>query len=208
MRPYIIVNCAMSLDGKIALPSRIQTKISDEEDMTRVYRLRHECDAVLVGIETVLSDDPKLSVKEKYVKNPNQPYKIIIDSKCRTPINASVFENNKVIIATTLDKSMDYPAEIIICGKEKVDLKKLMEILFEKGIKKILVEGGGTIIWSFLKEGLVDEIYVFIGNIIIGGKNSPTLADGDGSENFQDIISLKLMDIIKFEKGILLKYKI
>lgn len=208
MRPYVIINCAMSLDGKIALPSKIQTKISSEKDIVRVHKLRNECDAILVGIGTVLSDDPKLTVKEKYVKNPSQPYKIVIDSKLRIQKNAKIFENNKAIVATTIGKSKNLPCEIIECGDEKVDLKKLLEILSSKGIKKILVEGGGTIIWSFLKERLADEIYVFIGNIIIGGKNSPTLADGEGAKNFNEIISLELKSIKKLNNGILLKYKV
>lgn len=208
MRPYVIINCAMSLDGKIALPSRIQTRISSEDDMARVYKLRNECDAVLVGIETILSDDPKLSVKDKYVPNPNQPYKIVIDSKCRIPSDAKVFENNKAIIVTTIGKSKELSCEIIECGDDKVDLKKLLEILFQKGIKKILVEGGGTIIWSFLRENLVDELYIFIGNIIIGGKNSPTFADGEGVKNFNEIIKLKLSSIDQSDEGILLRYKL
>lgn len=198
----------MSLDGKIALPSRIQTKISSDEDIARVYRLRSECDAVLVGIETVLSDDPKLIVKDKYVKNPKQPYKIVVDSNLRILKDAQVFVNNKAIIATTKGKVKDLPAEIVECGEERVDLKKLMTILHDKGINKILIEGGGTIIWSFLKERLVDELYVFIGNIIIGGKNSPTFTDGEGAKSYKEIISLDLKEIKKSDKGILLKYKV
>ena len=71
-KPYVIINCAMSADGKIALPTRKQLRISSEEDIKRMYNLRNKCDGVLVGVGTILSDDPKLTVKEKYVKNPNK----------------------------------------------------------------------------------------------------------------------------------------
>ncbi len=79
-RPYVVINCAMSADGKIASPSGKQMRISCDEDIKRMYELRNGCDAVLVGINTVLSDDPKLTVKEKYVKNPKQPIRIVLDT--------------------------------------------------------------------------------------------------------------------------------
>jgi len=85
--PHVIINCAMSLDGKLASQSGRQMKISCEEDIKRMYKLRNNYDAVLVGIGTVLSDDPKLTVKEKYVKNPKQPIRIVLDTYCKTPID-------------------------------------------------------------------------------------------------------------------------
>ncbi|HDH81938.1 MAG TPA: 5-amino-6-(5-phosphoribosylamino)uracil reductase, partial [Thermoplasmatales archaeon] len=91
MKPFVIVNCAMSIDGKIAFPDRKQAKISNDEDMARVHKLRDECDAVLVGIGTVLSDNPKLTVKEKYVQNPSNPLRVVLDSNFRTPRDAEVF---------------------------------------------------------------------------------------------------------------------
>ena len=81
MPPFVTVNCAMSADGKIALPTRRQTRISSEEDIARVHRLRNASDAILVGIGTVLSDDPSLLVKEKYVRRPRRPLRIVLDSR-------------------------------------------------------------------------------------------------------------------------------
>ena len=86
-KPYVIVNCAISADGKIALSSGNQIRISCEEDIKRVYRLRNKNDAILVGINTIISDDPKLTVKKDYVKKIHQPIRIILDSTCKTPKN-------------------------------------------------------------------------------------------------------------------------
>ena len=100
-RPNVIINCAMSADGKIALPNRRQLRISCDEDIKRMYNLRNNADAVLVGIGTILSDDPKLTVKEKYVNNPKQPLRIILDNKCRTPKDALVLNDSaKTLIIT------------------------------------------------------------------------------------------------------------
>lgn len=207
MRPYVIVNCAMSVDGKIALANRKQIRISNEEDMKRVYMLRHECDAVLVGIGTVLNDDPKLTVKEKYVKNPSQPLRIVLDSNFRTPKNAEVMSKDApTLIVTTCKQFKKGNIEVIKCGEEKVNLHELMKILYERGIKKLMVEGGETVIWEFLKNNLVDEISVFIAPIIIGGKNSPTLAGGEGVMSPKNIIKMKLVEARKLGNGILLRF--
>lgn len=197
----------MSIDGKIALANRKQTRISNEEDMKRVYKLRHECDAVLVGIGTVLNDDPKLTVKEKYVKNPSQPLRIVLDSHFRTPKNAEVMSKNApTLIVTTCTQFKKENIEVIKCGEKKVDLKKLMDILYKRGVKRLLVEGGETVIWEFLKNHLVDELSIFIAPIIIGGKNSPTLAGGEGASLPEEIIRMKLVESKKLGDGILLKF--
>lgn len=208
---YIIVNCAMSVDGKIALPSRKQTRISNEKDMMRVHKLRNSVDAILVGIGTILTDNPILTVKKKYVKNPRNPIRIILDTHLRIPEHANVLgsESKTIIVTTANAKKRKFAnAEIIICGKNKINLKTLIHKLEKRKIKKILIEGGGTVIWSFLRDKLVDEINVFIGNMIIGGKTAPTMADGDGAKRLNDIVHLKLLHIENLTDGVLLKYKV
>ena len=185
-RPYVIINCAMSADGKIALPTRKQIRISNNEDIGRMYKLRSECDAVLVGVGTILADDPKLTVKERYVKKPNQPIRVILDTNCKTPETAlAVNEKAKtlIFIKNECKKNFNPNVEIVKCNTDEggmIELKEILKILFQRGIKKLMVEGGGTVIWNFLKQGLVDEMYVYVGPIIIGGKETPTLADGNG----------------------------
>ena len=213
-RPQVIINCAMSADGKIALPSRKQLRISSDEDMERVYKLRNECDAVLTGIGAVLSDDPKLTVKEKYVKNLKQPLRVVLDGKCRTPEDALVLNDMaKTLIFTIQGNEKHFDGDHVeVVGiknddEGRVDLESMLDVLHQKGIKKLLVEGGGTVIWSFLRRGLVDDLYVYIGSCIIGGKNTPTMADGIGIKSEDDLLSLKIVDVNRLGDGILVRYK-
>jgi len=214
-RPYVIVNCAASADGKIALPSRKQLRISSDEDIERMYRIRNECDAILVGINTILSDNPKLTIKEKYVKNPKQPLRVILDSKCRIPNNALVLNNaSKTLIITTKSYEKRYEGEhieVIGCRANKkghVDIECVMELLYQKGIKKLLVEGGGTIIWNFLQKRFVDDLFIYIGPYIVGGKITPTVADGPGIKNKDELIPLKIINVDRLGSGILTHYKL
>jgi len=214
-RPNIIINCAMSADGKIALPNRSQMKISSEEDMERVHILRNRCDAVLVGIGAVLSDDPKLTVKEKYIENIKQPIRIILDTNCKTPTDSLVVnEKAKTIICCkeNIEKNVFQDnVEILVCKTDQqnhLDLNDVLNKLAQNGIQTILIEGGGTIIWSFLKERLVDDFYVYIGSTIIGGKQTPTMVDGIGIINENEAIQLKIKKIELKDNGVLLHYQL
>jgi 2,5-diamino-6-(ribosylamino)-4(3H)-pyrimidinone 5'-phosphate reductase len=212
-RPYVIINCAMSADGKIALPNRKQLRISCDKDMERMYKLRNEFDAVLVGIGSILSDNPKLTVKEKYVKNPCQPIRIVLDSSCRTPIDSLVVNQiTKTYIFTKnrCNKKFENNVEVIKCptdGDGLIDLETMLDILHKRGIKTLLVEGGGTVIWSFLRKSLVDDLFVYIAPIIIGGKITPTMTDGSGIKNEDELIYLKIVAIKSLGKGFLVHYK-
>ncbi len=207
MRPRVIINAAMSVDGKIALVGGKRIKISDEEDFKRVHEMRSRVDAILVGINTVLLDDPKLTVKEKYVKNPKNPVRIVLDSHLRIPPTARVLNGDaKTIIATTQNaKEKSLNAKIIRCGEDRVDLRCLLERLWAMGIRSLMVEGGSTVIASFLREKLVDEFWVFVGSIVIGG-SAPNLVGGAGARNEGEIIPLYLVDMSKLGSGVLLRY--
>jgi 2,5-diamino-6-(ribosylamino)-4(3H)-pyrimidinone 5'-phosphate reductase len=209
MYPKVVINCAMSVDGKIALPTRKQTQISNEEDLKRVFNLRNECDAILVGIGTVLADDPKLNVKEEYVDTPNIPLRIVLDSKGRTPHGALVLNDMApTLIVTSEECQIEFKGvDVLRCGKGRIDLKRLMEILYERGIETILVEGGETIIWSFIKEGLFDELTIFVGSIVIGGVTSPTPAGGKGASSEEEMFGLELLNTEKIGDGVVLHYK-
>ena len=213
-RPHVIINCAMSADGKIALPTRKQLRLSCDEDIERMYNLRNQSDAVLVGIGTILSDDPKLTVKEKYVKNPKQPIRIILDANCKTPIDSLAVNNQaKTLIITSgkCSKKFNDNVEIINCRtdeKDFIDLKSLLDLLYKRGIKTLMVEGGGTVIWNFLNKRLVDDFYVYISPIIVGGEKTPTIADGEGIKSADEKISLKIVNINRMGSGILFQYKL
>lgn len=200
----------MSADGKIALRTRRQTKISNEEDKRRVHKLRNSADAILVGIETVLSDDPKLTVNEKFVRFPRHPVRIILDSTGRTPKTALVLNGaSPTVIVTTERCKKTFPnAETIRCGKDEVDLKRLLPILEKRGIKTLLVEGGSKVIWSFLETRLADEINMFVGSMVIGGEESPTAAGGEGAASEKKMVELRLLDMKALGSGVLLRYKV
>lgn len=205
-----IVNCAMSADGKIALRSRRQTAISDDEDKRRVHKLRNSVDAILVGVDTVISDDPKLTVNEKYVRNPKHPVRVVLDSDGRTPAGALVLNGaSRTIIVTNERCTRTFPhADVLRCGKDEVDLVRLMPLLEAQGIHKLLVEGGSKVIWSFLRIKLADEVYIFIGSMVIGGDTSPTPAGGQGAADEKDIVQLRLKGAEVLGSGVLVRYEV
>ncbi len=210
-RPYVTINCAMSADGKIASPSGKQIRISCDEDIKRMYLMRNDNDAVLVGVGTILSDDPKLTVKEIYVSEVKNPIRVVLDTHCKTPESALVINKDaKTLIVTgkKCDKKFSENVEIIQCETDKdglIKLEKLLGILLDRGIKTLMVEGGSRVIWNFLKNKLVDEMFVYIGPMIIGGKNTPTLASGEGIE--KELIPLEIVDVQSIGPGILVHYK-
>ncbi|HOJ96624.1 MAG TPA: 2,5-diamino-6-(ribosylamino)-4(3H)-pyrimidinone 5'-phosphate reductase [Methanospirillum sp.] len=223
MRPYVIVNVAVSADGKLSTRERRQVKISGREDFDRVDEMKAGCDAIMVGIGTVLADDPSLTIKSAdriawrvRTKKPEHPIRIVVDSQCRTPPGAKILHKGPGlrIIAVSQNAPADRIAalkeyaDIIQAGHESVDLAALLERLSERGIRRLMVEGGGTLIWGLLSAGLVDELTMFIGNLIIGGKDAPTLADGSGYISESDFPTLKRISCTPMEEGVLIHWKV
>ncbi|MDD1771187.1 MAG: 2,5-diamino-6-(ribosylamino)-4(3H)-pyrimidinone 5'-phosphate reductase [Methanomassiliicoccales archaeon] len=205
--PYVIVNCAMTADGKIAGRERRQVRISSPEDMERVRKLRAEVDAVLVGVGTILADDPHLTVRgASYEKN---PIRIVLDSNGRTPDGARVLDGTaRTVIATTSRCKRDWPnAETVRSGDGRVDLQLLMKKLDAMGVRKLLVEGGGEVIYSFFADNLVDEYRVFVGSKVLGGREAPTPADGEGFDESK-CRTLRLVSSERLGDGILLSYEV
>ena len=179
MRPFVHVNCAMSADGKIAGEDRCQVRISSKEDKDRVKTLRMKYDAILIGVGTVIADDPHLTVKGRPIEE-NQ-VRVVIDPHGRTPSDARVLDERArtvIVTAGSCDRTWD-GAEVIRCAGD-VDVTEMLESLYGMGIRSVLVEGGGTTISSFFRADAVDEYTVFVGSLIIGGKNAPTPVDGSG----------------------------
>lgn len=217
-RPFVFINCAMSADGKISSVERRQVRISGREDLARVDRLRAESDAVMVGIGTVLADDPSLRVKSDLLRHarqdrgqPENPQRIVADSRARTPPLARVLGQGCILAVSHSAPSdrledLSRHSDIICCGEERVDLRELFALLYERGIKRIMVEGGSALNWSLVNLGLVDEIYVFVGSMLIGGASAPTLLDGDGYR--KDFPALRLASVQRLDEGVLLKWTI
>ena len=223
MRPYVVVNVAMSADGKISTRERRQVKISGTQDFQRVDRLKAGSDAVMVGIGTVLADDPSLTVKAEECRTrrlqrgeDEQPVRIVVDSTARIPLEASILHKGagKRIVAVShrADSqkiaALQRDATVIIAGENEVDLVTLMDKLGEIGIQRVMVEGGGTLIAGLISAGLVNEIYTFIGNMIIGGKDSPTFVDGEGFIQESGFCRLTLLEMHRIESGVLLHWNV
>ncbi len=220
-RPFVFINAAMSADGKISTVERVQTRISGRGDRDRVDALKAGSDAIMVGIGTVLADNPSLTVKSKkrredrkQAERDENPIRIVVDSRARTPIDAEILNkgSGKRIIAISKraiiadEDRLSEKAEIMVCGREEVDLKKLLDLLLPRGVKRLMVEGGATLNWSLVSQGLVDEIYIYLGNIIIGGEHAPTLVDGTGFVT--DMAKLELLSVEKMDKGIILQWRV
>ena len=214
---YVILNAAMSIDGKISTRKNDST-ISSKLDLVRVHKLRSTVDGLMIGISTVLQDDPMLNVRYSTTRKKN-PTRIIIDSKARIPLNSRIIESsNKIqtIIAVTHDASsrkikeiQKKGAQILVHGNGKVNLRNLFQQLEKMGLKKIIVEGGGEINWSVLKLGLVDELVVTISPVVIGGRDAITLVEGKGFTNISDGIKMELSNkIIQNKNEIVLFYKL
>lgn len=182
MKPFVLVNCAMSADGKLAGDDRRQVRISSDEDMLRVKNLRRKYDSILVGVGTVIADDPHLTVKNASYED--NPVRIVLDPTGRIPTDARVLDDRAPTVIVTNDEcEKDWGPGVIVIrgGKGRIDLKGVLHILaHDLGIENMIVEGGGETIASFFREKLVDKYSVFVGGLIIGGRNAPTPADGDG----------------------------
>jgi 2,5-diamino-6-(ribosylamino)-4(3H)-pyrimidinone 5'-phosphate reductase len=223
MRPHVTVNFAMSADGKLSTRERHQVRISGSADFLRVDKLRAGSDAVMVGIGTVLADDPSLTVKSEELRRRRRsqgkdenPVRVVVDSRGRTPPDAAILHKGpgKRVIgcSSAADhdsvRLLEKHAEVVVAGKDEVDLSALLEALSRMGVKNLMVEGGGTLLWSLFSHGLIDEMYQFIGNLIIGGRDSPTPADGTGFVHEETFARMDLLETIPLDEGILLHWRI
>jgi len=217
-RPFVFINSAMSADGKISSLERRQVRISGSLDMARVDELRASSDAIMIGVGTVLSDDPSLRVKSDRLRlersdlgRPENPLRVVADSLARTPPAAKILGPDCLIAVSNSApqdrlERLSSRCEIIKCGKGRVDLAELMSELYERGVKRLMVEGGAILNWSLIQSGLVDELYVYMGGLLIGGKDAPTLVDGSGFR--EAFLRLKLISFEPLDEGVLLKWRI
>ena len=215
-RPHVVVNCAMSADGKIALRGHRPAEISSEEDLLRVHRLRASCDAILVGVGTVLTDDPKLYVSPKRVTDPPAPLKVVLDASGRTPTGAAFLGSPGMSLVATVQRSaralrdrLGARAEVVAFGDGAlVDLHRLLAHLAGAGVRTLLVEGGSTVIWNFFESGLVDEYSVYVGPLVIGGEGAPSPADGEGFGDMGGAVRLEMVSFEREGEGVWILYRV
>lgn len=212
-KPFVVLKAAMTLDGKIATATGQSKWITNETSRAYGYKLRDIYDGIMVGINTVIEDNPMLTARVDGGKN---PIRIVVDSSLKIDINANVVQDKsaKTIVATTdkadKDKILKLQAQdvdVIVVDKDekdKVDIEKLLDILGQQNICSILVEGGATLSGSFVAKKLVDKVYFFIAPKIIGGKEAKTPVAGTGILNLQEALALKDIQIEKLEEDILI----
>lgn len=212
-KPFVVLKAAMTLDGKIATATGQSKWITNETSRAYGYKLRDIYDGIMVGINTVIEDNPMLTARVDGGKN---PIRIVVDSSLKIDINANVVQDKsaKTIVATTdkadKDKILKLQAQnvdVIVVDKDesdKVDIEKLLNILGQQNICSILVEGGATLSGSFVAKKLVDKVYFFIATKIIGGKEAKTPVAGTGILNLQEALALKDIQIEKLEEDILI----
>lgn len=211
-RPYVILSAAISLDGKLA-SIHGDSQLSSKVDIRRIHKLRTKVDAVLVGRRTVSIDNPLLTVR--YTKGRN-PLRIILDSNGTIKFDSKILKTCNIVptliaVSEEISKAnftrlKKYPIQVIKCGKKRINLKQLFRILYKKGIKKILVEGGGLVNWSLINERMIDEIIVTVTPFVLGGADAVSLVGGKGFEKISNSCSLKLKKASKKNNEIVLDY--
>ena len=206
---HVVVNAAMSADGKLSSRQREQVAISGADDFGRVDDLRVESDAIVVGVGTVLADDPSLTADDGA-----NPVRIVADSRARTPLDARVLDDRAETLIFVAESAptgnvralREAGADVVVAGNGRVSLQRAFSELESRGTEQVMVEGGGELIFSMFDCGLVDELRLYVGSLVIGGRDAPTLADGDGFVEGQSFPNLELDSVEKMDDGVLLRY--
>lgn len=218
-RPYVILKTAMTMDGKISTYTGDSKWISGEDSRKYVQELRQEVMGIMVGIGTLIADDPSLTTR-LYEKNNSSPRPIIVDSSGRISLNARIFNEHNprnIILATTSKMSKEKEIELRQLGVQiikttfsngRVNLNELIDDLGNLGIDSILLEGGSTLNGSAIEENIVDEIITFIAPKVIGGENSKTPIGGKGVTKMKDAISIDTIEVLKLGEDIMYRGKI
>lgn len=224
MRPFVFINVAVTADGKMDTFERKGARISSETDKLRVLRMRAEADAVMVGGHTLLDEDPKLTVKTDQLRQERisrgqaeNPIKVGVVTQANLQLDGNFMTAGPArrVIFTTSQTSpqqvsvlLELGAEVYVIGEKKVDLSLALETLYSLGVRRLMVEGGGSLNYELLRQGLVDELFVYIAPKIFGGQFAPTLAAGEGQIE-ASALQLKLVDasVLDEDGGVLIHYR-
>ncbi len=221
-RPFVFINVAMTADGKIDTFERQGAAISSARDKERVDRLRASADAIMVGGKTLIGEDPKLTVKSETLRaerlarglSPN-PIKVGVVTEANLKADSQFLNTGpaEIVIFTTRRTSKEHLAllearrvHVYASDTEKVDLQSALATLKERGVDRLMVEGGGTLNFELMRLGLVDEVTAYVAPMIFGGASAPTMAAGSGLER-SAAIPIKLIEVEAWDDGgVLLKY--
>ena len=217
--PWVAMKTAMTLDGKIATRTGDSKWITGAEARAYVHELRHRFMAILVGIGTAVADDPLLNCRIEG-RGVRQPIRVVVDSNARLSLDSQLVKTAgeyRTIVAHTrfapeerVKALRETGVEMLLCKEKEglVDVRNVLELLGLSGIDSILLEGGGSLNYTFLSEGLADELYAFIAPKIVGGMNAKTPVEGAGMEKMADAINLELENVLNIGHDVLLKLKV
>jgi riboflavin-specific deaminase-like protein len=203
-----LINCAISLDGKLAFAGGRRARLSSEEDMARVHRLRAECDGILVGSGTVLMDDPSLGVDwaKAGIRPGRPPTRIVLDSRGRLPAGSRVFVGSQpTLVATVRTNLRRYlGADVVRTQGKRVDWRELFSLLSQRKFRRVLVEGGAEVLTTLLATNLWDRLTIYVAPVLIGGTTAPSLIAGPDSPDESRLLRLSLTKVEKLGPGSLL----
>ena len=204
-RPLVALKYAQSLDGKIATENFDSKWISNEESRLYVHKLRNDYDAIIVGRNTLETDNPRLTSR---ITNGVDPFRVIVTSKAKLDLGYEVFKensDNKTIIATNSKIDLGEGVKVLTCKDKNgsVDLNDLLDRLYELNIGSVLVEGGSVLNNSFLEADLVDKIYQFMAPVVVSGKNSMSAFVGKGAKLIKDAKRFRIDEIKRFGSDVM-----
>ena len=202
-RPFVTLKTAMTLDGKIASHTGASRWITGAAARARVHAYRNEYDAILVGIGTVLADDPSLTTRLEHGTGKN-PLRIVLDSEARTPLDAKLVADGAAPTIIVVSERADHRrvnllracgAEVVTLGTQRVDIAALLDYLGAREITSLFVEGGAAVNWSLLAGGSVDKVHAFIAPMLMGGETAKTPIGGTGFDSPQTALRLHDMTV-------------
>ncbi|KMJ59816.1 5-amino-6-(5-phosphoribosylamino)uracil reductase [Bacillus sp. LL01] len=201
-KPYVTLKTAASLDGKTATYTNESKWITGAEARLDVHQYRHQNDAILVGVGTVLADNPSLTTR--LPNGGKNPIRIILDSNLRTPLDAKVVTDGEaptwIITGSMPDLKKESALQNTLGVKVfslptlKVEIPSLLSILGEEGVTSLFVEGGATVNGSFLKERAINQLITYIAPKLIGGKRAPTIIEGEGFATMEEVMDLDIKE--------------
>ncbi|WP_339217356.1 bifunctional diaminohydroxyphosphoribosylaminopyrimidine deaminase/5-amino-6-(5-phosphoribosylamino)uracil reductase RibD [Ornithinibacillus sp. FSL M8-0202] len=206
-KPFVTLKAGASLDGKVATHTFSSKWITSEEARRDVHQLRSENMAILVGIKTVLTDNPSLTAR---IPNGRNPVRVIMDSTLKIPMNVNVITDNQAETWIFTSKNHDETKKLqleergirvfVTSGETSVNPKEVVAILGEHLVSSLFLEGGGNIHASFLEHQLVDKVVLYFAPKLVGGKEAPTFLEGTGVVDMQDALDLTNTNIEKIGK--------
>lgn len=209
---FVWANVAASADGRIAFADGARAPLSSPEDLRRVQRIRAEVDAIVVGAGTVIKDDPSLRVHWELLGTPPErtPTRVaIVGPRIELPSGARILDGSiPTVVTTTESARARYPSHVIVvrAGKERVDLRAAFDRLAERGLRRLLVEGGSEVLASVVHDRLFDRLTVYHAPIVIGGRTAPPMIGGGETRQRSEGVALELVGVERLGEGFVATY--